>query len=527
MTSSIQLRPPIKILVAALGGEGGGVLASWLQSAAIADGHFIQGTSVPGVAQRTGATTYYMEIVPGGGARHGTANAPVLALNAAPGEVDLLVASELLEAVRAVSAGFVTPERTTLVASTARVYTVDEKAAMGDGRVDPSKLEDVARQFAKSARIAAFGAEAARLGCPISPLLLGAIAGSGVLPMAPQVYRDAIRREGKAVDSNLRGFEAGLRLATSQAEPHAVEAPPVAGPALPSVGGLDLPAPLAALPPDVQAVIAHGSRRLADYQDDAYARDYLTTLARFATHPRADAAFMQELARQLALRMSVEDVVRVAQLKLREARLARVRAESKAAPGEIVDVTEYLKPGPEEICGVLPARLGAWLLQRLPHGKAWAMTVRTTRLSGFLRLKLLASLKRWRPGSLRGTQEARWRAEWLALVERTLGHDTRAAQEVAALAGLVRGYGSTYARGQQNYAAIVTNVLNGDVPTGLWRMPYCKPGSQPARIPRGRRSHASLSRSGIPCNSNAPRLSSPRAARIIDAGARKTLSSRP
>lgn len=465
MTHPTKAQEPIKILIAALGGEGGGVLASWLQAAAIADGHFIQGTSVPGVAQRTGATTYYMEIVPGGGARHAETRAPVLALNAAPGEVDLLVASELLEAVRAVSAGFVTPDRTTLVASTARVYTVDEKAAMGDGRLDPARLEEVARKFARVARIAAYGAEAARLGCPISPLLLGAIAASGVLPMAPAIYRDAIRREGKAVESNLRGFEAGLRLAT--AGDAQAEAPAAQAPVSPAPPAMHLPAPLSALPMEAQAVIAHGVHRLTDYQDAAYAQGYLAILTRFAGHPRADAAFVAELARQLALRMSVEDVVRVAQLKLREARLARVRAESKAAPGEIVDVIEYLKPGAEEICGVLPARLGAWLLPRLPHDKGWAMTVRTTRLSGFLRLKLLASLKRWRPGSLRAQQEARWRTDWLALVERTLGIDTRAAQELAALAGLVRGYGATYTRGQQNYATIVKGLLSGNVPPAL------------------------------------------------------------
>src|SRR5262249_22633146 len=103
----------IRLLIAALGGEGRGVLASWLHAAALAAGHFVQGTSIPGVAQRTGATTYYLEIVPGAGARHRRAGTrPVLALNAAPGEVELVVASELLEATRAIAAGYVTPDRT-------------------------------------------------------------------------------------------------------------------------------------------------------------------------------------------------------------------------------------------------------------------------------------------------------------------------------------------------------------------------------------------------------------------------------
>ena len=115
---------PIRLLIAALGGEGGGVLASWLHTAAISAGHFVQGTYIPGVAQRTGATTYYLELVPGAGARHGdSGERPVLALNAAPGEVDVMVASELLESTRAVQAGYVSPDRTILIASKARIFT--------------------------------------------------------------------------------------------------------------------------------------------------------------------------------------------------------------------------------------------------------------------------------------------------------------------------------------------------------------------------------------------------------------------
>ena len=80
--------------------------------------------------------------------------------------------------------------------------------------------------------------------------------------------------------------------------------------------------------------------------------------------------------------MSVEDVIRVAQLKLREARLARVAQEAKARAGDIVDVTEYLKPGPEEIFGLLPPRLGRWALARVRRDRAWPLKVTTTRLSG-------------------------------------------------------------------------------------------------------------------------------------------------
>jgi indolepyruvate ferredoxin oxidoreductase beta subunit len=456
----------IRLLIAALGGEGGGVLATWLHNAAIASGHFVQGTYIPGVAQRTGATTYYLELVPGAGARHSTTAArPVLALNAAPGEVDLVVASELLEATRAIGAGFVTPDRTHLIASSARVFTIDEKAVMGDGRLDQARMLDMAERFSRRATIADFAAVATRAGSPLNAVLLGAIAASGVLPIAADAFRAAIRAEGKAVDANLRGFEAGV------VGSGATGSNPIASPAIAegtSVKGLTPSHALGAFPPEAQAVLAHGIERLTDYQDAAHASRYLARVARFIGKPGADGAFVRELARHLALRMSVEDVIRVAQLKLREARLSRVAREAKAQPRDIVDVTEYLKPGPQEVFGLLPPRLGRRALARVRHDRAWPLKVTTTRLSGFLRLKALAGLRRWRPRTLRYAEEEAWVARWLDLVERALAVDGAAAREVVATASLVRGYSDTYKRGLANWTTIMERVvepmLAGDLP---------------------------------------------------------------
>lgn len=453
MQERIVRHRPITVLIAALGGEGGGVLASWLHAAAIASGHYVQGTSVPGVAQRTGATTYYMEIVPHAAARHADEAPPVLALNAAPGEVDLLVASELLEGARAVQAGFVTPDRTTLVASTTRVFTVDEKSAMGDGRLDAARLRELAQRFARTALVADLGAQAQAAGSPISAVLLGAIAACGVLPIDDEAFRAAIRKEGKSVEANLRGFHAGRSTAVAEA-PHG-PAPAPAGGARPQSGE----PVLADVPAEAQDVVREGLQRLADYQDDVYARAYLETVRRFARKPRADGRFVREFARHLALRLSVEDVIRVAQLKLRASRLERVRVEARAAAAEIVDVTEFLKPGPEEILGLLPPGLGRWALSRVRHDRAWPMRVRTTRLSGYLRLRALAALRRWRPRSLRFAEEQAWRARWLSLVERTLDLDAAAAGEVVATAALVRGYADTYKRGLANWTLIMDELV--------------------------------------------------------------------
>ena len=76
------------------------------------NGYLAQTTSVPGVAQRTGATIYYVELFPQAQAQADGA-APVLALMPLPGDVDIVLASELMEAGRAVQRGLVTPERTT------------------------------------------------------------------------------------------------------------------------------------------------------------------------------------------------------------------------------------------------------------------------------------------------------------------------------------------------------------------------------------------------------------------------------
>jgi len=120
---------PVTLLIAALGGEGGGVLTNWIVGAAESLGLPVQSTSIPGVAQRTGATTYYVEILPAPWSELG-GRQPILSLVPGVGDIDVLVASELMEAGRAVAAGFVTPGQTLTIASTSRFYVMNEKIAM-------------------------------------------------------------------------------------------------------------------------------------------------------------------------------------------------------------------------------------------------------------------------------------------------------------------------------------------------------------------------------------------------------------
>src|SRR3954470_8598843 len=198
---------PIKIAILAMGGEGGGVLADWIVDLGEANGYIAQTTSVPGVAQRTGATIYYVELYPRAQAEI-DGGQPILALMPLPGDVDVVLASELMEAGRAVQRGLVTPERTTLIASSHRVFAIAEKIVPGDGRVDDAALH--AHAAAAARRLVCFDMEKAAeaAGSVISAVLFGALAGTGVLPFSRAQFEATIARGGVGVAPSLKAFDA-------------------------------------------------------------------------------------------------------------------------------------------------------------------------------------------------------------------------------------------------------------------------------------------------------------------------------
>ena len=124
----------IKLAVMAVGGQGGGVVAGWIEDLARAGGYACQATSVAGVAQRTGATVYYIEMCPK------TDRQPIFSLMPAAGDVDILIASEMMEVGRSILRGFVTPDRTTLIGSTHRALAVSEKMVPGDGIANAAEV---------------------------------------------------------------------------------------------------------------------------------------------------------------------------------------------------------------------------------------------------------------------------------------------------------------------------------------------------------------------------------------------------
>jgi indolepyruvate ferredoxin oxidoreductase beta subunit len=178
----------------------------------------------------------------------------------------------------------------------------------------------------------------------------------------------------------------------------------------------------------------------------------------------ADHPITRETARWLALWMGYEDVIRVADLKSRASRYSRVRAESKAKPGEPVMITEFLKPGIDEIASILPRALGerlvTWGEKRGLRG-TWhmRMRVRTDTILGFLRLRLMARLKPLRRRSWRFALEQAAIERWLGAVVAAAG-DPDLAREIAECGRLMKGYSETRERAFANLDRIFNELID-------------------------------------------------------------------
>lgn len=494
-------RRPITIAILAMGGEGGGVLADWIVAVGQKAGWYAQNTSVAGVAQRTGATVYYVELYPPSLAPAGESarRQPVLSLFPTPGEVDVVIASELMEAGRAVQRGFATPDRTTLIASTNRVYSIDERIKLGDGRADSGALLAAAEAGARRLVAADFMDLALKAGSVISASLFGALAGSAALPFARADFEAAIKASGKGVEASLRAFAAGYEAATApppaptkrgngpvaltlkprrpidpaeaaaQAEEQrrreiaAKDPGSLVGPAL-QAQALRV---AEEFPVAARDMLLHGCVRTAVYQDTAYTDRYLDRVARIAAlepDPAGEARLTVEAARHVALWMTYQDTIHVAHQKIRRQRIAGVRAEAGAKKGQIVDVREYLHPQVEEITDTLPTALGRRLSRSKLFGKVVGkvtrngITVNTTGTVGFSLLWAMSRFRPLRPRSYRFAREQEAIEAWLDRAVRVGGDDPELAREVVECQRVLKGYGATHEHGRESFGLLMAAV---------------------------------------------------------------------
>jgi len=475
---------PTTLLICALGGEGGGVLTEWLVDTARHAGYAAQSTSIPGVAQRTGATTYYVEVFPVPLAQL-DGRRPVFSLSPVPGALDAIVSSELLETTRQIGNGMSAPERTVVISSSARTLTTAERMQHGDGRADAQRLLDVVKAFSREHHVFDMGATARDAGTIVSAVMLGAIAGSGLFPFPREAYERVVRggdtsapeKVGTMAAASLRGFAAAFDAVHTPREHAAMvtrlldttddeRAKPQTLP----------PAVAAQFPTPVHDLLALGHARVLDYQDAAYATRYVERLGKVLAAERAadpaaahGFAVTREMARWLALWMAFDDIVRVAELKSRASRALRVRGEVKAGDDDIVKVYDHFKPGAPEFAALLPAalahRVTAWDRRR---ATPWAMPLKvgSHSVAGMAALRLLASLRWLRKRGNRFAEEQALIDRWLDAVVAGTRTDWRLGHEIALCGRLIKGYGSTNERGKNNLLHVIDHLATAPLPDG-------------------------------------------------------------
>ena len=476
---------PISILLCALGGEGGGVLADWLVDAARHGGLAAQATSIPGVAQRTGATTYYLEIFPTpiselGGRR------PVFGLNPLPGRLDLLVSSELLETARQISLGLCSPDRTLLISSSNRALTTHEKMQMGDGRMDDAVLLQLLQQHSHASHVLDMVALTRQAGTVVSAVMLGCIAASKLLPLRREDFEFAVHegqakeRQSASQQASLRGFALAWDAMQAQStQSKFVDAVLTNTLTIPNVTSEQIaklsPELAATFPSDMHEMLGLGVARLMDYQGARYVSLYIQRLREvLASEQRngTDGActVTKETARWLALWMAFDDIVRVADLKSRASRWQRVRMEVKAKTDDVLKVYDHFKPGVPEFAALLPKvfalPLLRWDRQRSARGLsplALPIKVGTHSVIGMVMLRALASFKWLRVLGNRYAEEQAMIDAWLKALVRGAQEDVNLGLALAQCGQLIKGYGTTNERGRDNLLHILRHLAPHDV----------------------------------------------------------------
>ena len=475
---------PVSILLCALGGEGGGVLANWLIDVARLADYPAQATSIPGVAQRTGATTYYLEIYPIQRTEL-AGRTPVLGLNPLPGRLDALVSSELLETARQIANGLASNDRTCVISSSSRTLTTAEKMVMGDGRQDDGALMGVIAENSLRHHVLDMARVCQETGTLVSAVMLGAIAASGLLPFSRALYESVLAGKSASAKASLHGFEMAFDHVSKQKE----QAKYLEKVWSPSISQLE---PISAkqddnsdfnarvrvptqileeFPADMRKVLALAYNRVAQYQGQAYAQLLIERLRKIKQQenggdsPNGSCPVTAESTRWLALWMAYDDIIQVAFLKSRAHRWQRVSEEVKLQEGELLKIYDHFKPGVPELAAMLPVSwaqaLLKWDKQRIANGKGpWSMPIKLARhsVSGMLSLRFLSFLRVFRPYGHRYITEQALIEEWLSGIGRAFSVSPLLALEVARCGQLIKGYGSTNERGKENLLHILHTV---------------------------------------------------------------------
>ncbi len=207
------------------------------------------------------------------------------------------------------------------------------------------------------------------------------------------------------------------------------------------------------LPESVVAAASDAIHLMIEYQGTAYARLYVERLTRFVGKRGVDEAMLRDIASLMAMRMSYEDAIRIAQLKL---------LELEAYP-DTPRADDVRKLRLDEMVEALPTVVAEPLLDVLDWlgwvHKRVSIHFSTASRFSIRRLKIEASLMRWRRYSIRYAKERQWVERWLHMIDRALTKQPHAAPVIIDTATMVRGYGDAYRYGLADWHAIIDGLV--------------------------------------------------------------------
>jgi indolepyruvate ferredoxin oxidoreductase beta subunit len=471
----------IKILIPAVGGQGGGVLTEWLVQAFFFEGFDAQGISLPGLSQRGGSTVYYLEAHPKADSEE---KSIIFAQFPVPGEVDIILAQEFLELGRALELGYGS-DKTTIVTSTHRIYSTLEKMPIGSGIYSDENLRKLASAFSSNV----IELDALKLSkangmdeLAVNAILLGALSTSGAVPIEKKSFIRSIETVGVAVSASLKAFEVGWDYANSSSDTKSLAKwdsfvknrtdkleDKEKQEYMHRISKIE-----SEYPANLREILAESVYRLIDYQDIDYADKYLdevSVINKIDNDTKVTNYKLTEFfAKNLALLMSYEDGIRVSELKIKSDRFKRIREEMRLRDDQVFHVVDYLKPEAEEIYGLLPNVLVAPIVsftQTRLFKKIWRrkrpltmgqMPV-TNSFSGYFRLWMVAKMKFLRPHSYRYKKEYKLIKRYRESINKYASYDYKLGCLVAKSAQMVKGYGKVRRRTMDAFYRFLDNII--------------------------------------------------------------------
>jgi len=470
----------IKILIPAVGGQGGAVLTEWLIKALEIEEYDVQGISLPGLSQRGGSTTHYIEAYPKNSGEN-----IVFSQYPLPGDIDLILSQELLELGRILKDGFGS-ENTTIISSTHRIYSTQEKLPISSGIYSEEVLTKFAEEFSKNfigVDVLKIAQENGMNLLAANAIIFGALSSTFVLPIKKESFQKAIESVGVSSNSNLKAFNIGYDYVIKNKKDSSGKDNDqfIENEYLKYIKNKDkdkiskiISGLSGKYPEFLIPLMSEALYRLTDYQSLRYAEEFLKKLEKFReidqSVPNNDFKLTETVLKNLALLMSYEDGIRVSELKIRDERFKRIKKEMQIRDDQIFNVVDYLKPDAEEVYGLFPNVIVApvlYLIDSRIFKNFWrrkepltvAQKPTTTSFFGFFRIWILSKFKFMRSYSYRYKKEHNVIKLYLQNVEKFAEADYELGLMVARSGSIIKGYGRVRRRTTDTFSRLINNVI--------------------------------------------------------------------